>query len=136
MDNMSIIVRYSRMFTERKLKEHELSFGEQIIIMFLSANENVNQEAISKKYMIDKGMVAKTLDKLEQKGFIRRLQNPENKRENIISLQQKGIDILSDMGDVLKEWNEILYAGMSEEEIACVKRLTGKMVDNLVKHLD
>jgi DNA-binding MarR family transcriptional regulator len=124
------------MFTERKLKEHELSFGEQIIIMFLSANENVNQEAISKKYMIDKGMVAKTLDKLEQKGFIRRLQNPENKRENIISLQQKGIDILSDMVDVLKEWNEILYDGMSEEEIASVKRLTGKMVENLVMHLD
>lgn len=136
MDNMSIIVRYCRMFTERKLKEHDLSFGEQIIIMFLSANENVNQEAISKKYMIDKGMVAKTLDKLEQKGFIRRLQNPENKRENIISLQQKGINILSDMGDVLREWNEILYDGMSEEEIACVKRLTGKMVENLVKHLD
>lgn len=136
MDNMSIIVRYCRTFAERKLKEFDLSFGEQVIIMFLSQHENVNQDTISKRYMIDKGMIAKTLNKLEQKGFIMRKQNPNNKRENIISLTQKGTDILNNMGDILKEWNEILYEGMSEEEITCVKRLTGNMVGNVKKYLD
>jgi DNA-binding MarR family transcriptional regulator len=136
MNNMSIIVRYCRTFTERKLREFDLSFGEQIIIMFLSAHENVNQETISKTYMIDKGMVAKTLDKLEQKGFIQRRQNPDNKRENIISLQQKGIDILITMSDILEEWNEILYEGISKEDIECMKRLTGRMAENVANYLD
>ena len=136
MDNMSIIVRYCRIFAEKKLKEFDLSFGEQIIIMFLSVNENVNQDTISKKYMIDKGMIAKTLNKLEQKGFIMRRQNPDNRRENIISLTENGRGILDHMRVVLKEWNEILYEGMSDEEIASVKKLTGKMVDNVANYLD
>lgn len=133
---MSILVRYCRLFTERKLREYDLSFGEQIIIMFLSTHENVNQDTISKTYMIDKGMVAKTLDKLERKGFVMRKQNPDNKRENIISLEQKGIDILNNMSVILKEWNEILYDGISEEEIEYMKRLNGRMVENVANYLD
>jgi MarR family transcriptional regulator, transcriptional regulator for hemolysin len=136
MDNMSIIVRYCRIFAERKLREFDLSFGEQVIIMFLSTHEKVNQDTISKAYMIDKGMVAKTLNKLEKKGFILRKQNPDNRRENILSLTQKGTDVLSNMRSILKEWNEILYEGMSMEDIACMKSLTGKMVENVANHLD
>jgi len=133
---MSIIVRACRNFTERKLREFDLTFGEQIIVMFLSAHDNVNQDTISKTFMIDKGMVAKTLNKLEQKGYIMRRQNPDNKRENIISLTQQGADILIHMNTVLKEWNDILYEGMSEEDIAYVTRLTEKMAENVAKYLD
>lgn len=136
MYNMSIIVRYCRSFTERKLREYDLTFGEQVIVMYLSVHENVNQDTISKTYMIDKGMVAKILNKLEKKGFIIRLQNPDNKRENIISLTQRGTDILHHMSVALKEWNEILYEGMSKEDIACVERLTEKMKENVANYLE
>lgn len=136
MDNMSIIVRYCRMFAEKRLKEFDLTFGEQVIIMFLSTHKNVNQDTISKTYRIDKGMIAKTLKKLEHKGYIKRKLNPDNRRENIISLTQKGTDILKHMSIIFDEWNEILYEGMSMEDIACIKNLTGKMVDNVANHLD
>ena len=136
MDNLSVILRYCRNFFEKRLREFDLTFGEQVIIMFLSRNEEVNQDAISKRYMIDKGMVAKTLNKLETKGFILREQNPDNKRENIISLTQKGVDILNNIKSIIDEWNEILYEEMSEEEIACMKKLTNKMVENIASHMD
>ena len=136
MDNLSVILRYCRNFFEKRLREFDLTFGEQVIIMFLSRNEEVNQDAISKRYMIDKGMVAKTLNKLETKGFILREQNPDNKRENIISLTQKGADILNNIKSIIDEWNEILYEEMSEDEIACIKKLTNKMVENIASHMD
>lgn len=136
MDNLEVIVRYWRNFTEKRLKEFDLTFGEQIIIIFLSKNENVNQETISKRYMIDKGMVAKTLTRLEDKGFVLRERNPENKRENIISLTEKSLYIMNDINTIFDDWNKILYGEMSKEDIECVKRLTGKMVENVAKYLD
>lgn len=136
MDNFEVIVRYWRNFTEKRLKEFDLTFGEQIIIIFLSKYEKVNQETISKRYMIDKGMVAKTLTRLEDKGFIKREQNPNNKRENIISLTQKSVCIMSDINTIFDEWNKILYGEMSKVDIECVKRLTGKMAENITKYLD
>lgn len=39
-------------------------------------------------------MVAKTLTRLEDKGVVLREQNPNNKRENIISLTEKGAYIM------------------------------------------
>lgn len=136
MDNFEVIVRYWRSFTEKKLKEFDLTFGEQIIIIFLSKNENVNQESISKRYMIDKGMVAKTLTRLEDKGFIKREQNPNNKREIIISLTEKSAYIMEYINTIFDDWNKILYGEMSKEDIDCVKRLTGKMAENVAKYLD
>ena len=136
MDNFEVIVRYWRSFTEKKLKEFDLTFGEQIIIIFLSKNENVNQESISKRYMIDKGMVAKTLTRLEDKGFIKREQNPNNKRENIISLTEKSAYIMKYINAIFDDCNKILYGEMSKEDIDCVKRLTGKMAENVAKYLD
>ena len=136
MDKMSIIVRYSRIFSERKLKEYDLSFSEQIIIMYLSMHDNVSQDNISRHFMIDKGMIAKTLNKLEKKGFITRKQNPENKRENIISLSDNGIGIVDRMGGILKEWNEIVYEGISKEDIEYVKKITGIMAENAIKNID
>lgn len=136
MDNFEVIVRYWRNFTEKRLREFDLTFGEQIIIIFLSKNENVNQESISKRYMIDKGMVAKTLTRLEDKGFIKREQNPNNKRENIISLTEKSAYIMKYINAIFDDWNKILYGEMSKEDIDCVKRLTGKMAENVAKYLD
>lgn len=136
MDNFEVIVRYWRNFTEKRLREFDLTFGEQIIIIFLSKNENVNQESISKRYMIDKGMVAKTLTRLEDKGFIKREQNPNNKRENIISLTEKSVYIMKYINAIFDDWNKILYGEMSKEDIDCVKRLTGKMAENVAKYLD
>ena len=136
MDNLSVIVRYCRSFAEKKLKQFDLTFGEQVIIKFLSKHENMNQDAISKRYMIDKGMVAKTLNKLEEKGFILRKQNPDNKRENIISLTQKGVYILDNINAAVNEWNEILYEDMSDDEISYVKKLTGRMAKNIINHMD
>ncbi|WP_291627690.1 MarR family winged helix-turn-helix transcriptional regulator [Clostridium sp.] len=136
MDNFEVIVRYWRNFTEKRLREFDLTFGEQIIIIFLSKNENVNQESISKRYMIDKGMVAKTLTRLEDKGFIKREQNPNNKRENIISLTEKSVYIMKYINAIFDDWNKILYGEMSKEDIDCVKRLTDKMAENVAKYLD
>jgi len=136
MDKMSIIVRYSRIFSERKLKEYDLSFSEQIIIMYLSMHDNVSQDNISRHYMIDKGMIAKTLNKLEKKGFITRKQNPQNKRENIISLSDHGIGIMDRMGSILSEWNEIVYDGISKEDIECVKRITKIMSENATRCIE
>ncbi|MCF0147549.1 MAG: MarR family transcriptional regulator [Clostridium sp.] len=136
MDNLSVILRYCRNFTEKRLKEFDLTFGEQMTLLFLSKNDNVNQDTISKKFMIDKGMVAKTLNKLEEKAFIMREQNPYNKRENIISLTEKGASIIDNIRTVFDEWNKILFEGISEEEKDYFRKIIGKMAKNITNYME
>jgi Transcriptional regulators len=136
LNSFSIVVRYSKIFAERKLSQYEIGFSEQIILMYLAANDRINQDNIARYFMLDKGAIAKTLNKLEKKGFILKITNKKNKRENIISLSEKGEDILKEMNQILMEWNDMIYAGLSEEEIKYIQRISKVMADNAVNAIN
>lgn len=133
MNNLSIIVRHSKVFCERRLHNSGVGFPEQVILMYLASNNGVNQDAIAQHFMLDKGAIAKTLRKLEEKGLIERHQNPENKRENLISIAPAGQSILGEMGAALEEWNQSFFEGLSDEEIQQYRRITKKIADNMAR---
>ena len=133
MKNFSIIVRHSRTFCEKALQDYGIGFPEQIILMYLSRNDNVNQDTIAKHFMIDKGSIAKTIGKLEDKALIERAENPSNKREKLISLSKNGADILKYMNKALNEWNNCIFEGFSSDEIEQIERLINIMAINVAK---
>jgi len=133
MNNLSIIVRHSKVFCERRLHDYGVGFPEQIILMYLSSSNGINQDAIAQHFMLDKGAIAKTLRKLEEKGMIERHQNPENKRENLISIAPEGRSILEEMGKALTEWNQYFFDGLSEDDINQYERLTNVIANNVAK---
>jgi DNA-binding MarR family transcriptional regulator len=135
MNSLSIIVRYSRVFCEHKLREFDIGFPEQVILMYLSENRKANQEDISKYFMIDKGAIAKTISKLEEKRFIERHENPENRREKLVLLSEKGDKMITYMKEILEEWNQLCLDGIPEEENRQFERTVGIMTKNITKKL-
>ena len=135
MYKMSMIVRYSRIFSDRKLKKYDMNFGEEVIVMYLAANSGINQEAIAKHFMIDKGAIAKSINRLEEKQYIIKKQNPDNKRENLLWLSEKGMEIIEEMKGILEEWNALLYKDMTEEEVETVNRLIDRIADNVIEEM-
>ncbi|WP_303870392.1 MarR family winged helix-turn-helix transcriptional regulator [Acetobacterium wieringae] len=133
MNNLSIIVRHSKLFCERRLHDSGVGFPEQVILMYLASNTEVNQDAIAQHFMLDKGAIAKTLRKLEDKSLIERHQNPENKRENLISIASAGQNILGKMEAALNEWNQSFFEGISDEEIEHYSKITKKIADNVAR---
>ncbi len=133
MNNLSIIVRHSKVFCERRLHDSGVGFPEQVILMYLASNTAVNQDAIAQHFMLDKGAIAKTLRKLEDKSLIERHQNPENKRENLISIAPAGQNILGKMEAALNEWNQSFFEGISDEEIQQYRSITKKIADNVAR---
>ena len=78
MNDLSVIVRHSNAFLLRKLQKYGVGCAEHGILMYLAKNNGVNQESIAKFYKLDKGAVAKTLGKLEDKVYIIRRINEDN----------------------------------------------------------
>jgi DNA-binding MarR family transcriptional regulator len=131
MNNLSIIMRHSRTFCERKLREYDIGFPEQVILMYLSEHKYVSQEDIAKYFMIDKGAIAKSLSKLETKEYVIRKENPVDKRGKLILLSKTGEQILSHMGTLLEEWNQYFFMGLSVEEMDEFDRLSKIIADNV-----
>jgi MarR family transcriptional regulator, transcriptional regulator for hemolysin len=136
MNHFSIIVRYSRIFCERKGACYGVGFPEQVILMYLSEHGPVNQDTIARFYMIDKGAIAKTANRLEEKGFVERHENPDDKREKILSISDKGMGMIAGMHTNLEEWNGVLYEGISPQELETAQKVVSIMATNAIKALE
>ncbi len=136
MNNLSIIMRHSRTFCERRLRDYDLGFPEQVILMYLSVNKTISQDDIVKHFMIDKGAIAKSLSKLELKDYVIRKENPFDKRVKLITLSSKGDLILDYMATILEEWNQYVLMGLSLDDIEQFIRISKIMADNVTNTPD
>ncbi|NLH00492.1 MAG: MarR family transcriptional regulator [Clostridiales bacterium] len=135
MSNLSIIVRGGQVYCTRKLSEYGLNAGEQYILMYLMGHEESNQDSIAKFFMLDKGAVARTLAKLESKGFIVRKVNDDNQREKVIKLTEKSFEMRDVLNGLLAEWNELMFDGISDEEISSFENIVEKIAANISQKL-
>lgn len=140
MTDLSIISRFSRTFFERKLSESNVGFTEHMIMMYLCKRDTVNQDTIAKHFKLDKGAVAKSLNKLESKEYIQRTDNPNSKREKLIMVTQSGQEKMDYLTKELQIWHNNLFQGLSQEEIdqfnKTISKLSANAVDMLNRKVD
>ncbi|MDF2941292.1 MAG: transcriptional regulator, MarR family [Herbinix sp.] len=134
--NLSIITRYSNIFTMRRLQKFEIGYAEYGILIYLVTNEKANQDSIAQYYMIDKGAIAKTIKKLENKNYINRQTNKRNQREKLITLTATGKSIIDEMKSLQNEWNDILSSGITEEELNLFTDIAMKISKNATNHIN
>jgi len=134
MSDLSIIVRGGQVYSTRKLSDYGINAAEEYILMFLFGNRNANQEAIAKFFKLDKGSVARSLQKLESKGFISRKVNDENQREKVITLTKKALDLKEVLNGLLVDWRKELYHGLSNDEISTFETTLERLVGNIEKY--
>lgn len=136
LSDLSIIVRGSSIFSTRALSDYHINGAELIILMYLFANTGMNQDAIAKYFMLDKGSVARTLQKLEEKGFIERSVNEDNQREKLLSLTEQSQTVKAACFTLLSQWNDVMFDGLEKAEIKTFQTLTEKISNNVMNHLN
>ena len=130
MNDLSILVRQMRVYADRRFSKTESSFSEQLVLMYLIGHGPSSQMQVANGLKIDKGSIAKTVAKMEEKGFVSTEVNEKNRREKIISLAPGSTTTVDLMSEVLRDWEEKIYVGIDPEDrktFACVLK---RMVAN------
>lgn len=95
-------------------------------------NPCCNQDLISKALHMDKSSVAKILLKCEQDGYVIRTINPANRREYILSLTPSGDEAISELIQLVDQWQSDALSVLSESDR--IRFL--EMVQTLRNHCD
>lgn len=133
--DLSIIARGGEIFMSRCLSDFGITAAEVMILAYLYEHENPRQEDISKFFMLDKGSVARTLQKLEKKELIERQINPEDQREKVIMLTDKGYCVQDTCMSLKKIWHETMFNGIGHEEVVVFGRVLEKIACNVATSL-
>lgn len=87
----------------------------------------MSQEDLCDIFCQSKGTVAKTLRKLEDKGYIERIINKDNRQKYILKLTKKGDELIPVLKREADHWhNAVRLAEVSEETMDVIRAVARK----------
>ena len=112
--SISILYRKSHNWLNEGCAQYALTGAQAVVILIVCDFEVLTQDTITKRLGLDKSVIAKTVSKLEEIGFLVRTTNAKDKRTYDIRPTQKAWDV---------------YALVKEQVAACFQRMTQPMTD-------
>ena len=119
---ISILYREHAKYLNEKVKNEDLSFGLQPILITIYKNEGIIQEQLAEIFHLNESTITRNLKKLEDKGFIERI---PDKRTKIIKTTQKVMDYDD-------KWDEIIKSNLNYEEYTIFKSTLLKICEELI----
>lgn len=107
---ITMIARGHNLYLNHHLEDLGINASQLHLLFEISHQKNINQEKIASRCNFNKGSVARSIKKLEEKEMIKREIDDNNRRQNIITLTDKGCDVLNESLDLLKIWEEKVFS--------------------------
>ena len=89
--------------------------------MLIYDNPNISQDELLKFTPQSKGNLAKILKKLEDKGYIEREINPENRRKYMLKTTSKGNELVPKIRQISSKWEK--EVGIEDDDYKLKERL-------------
>lgn len=137
--NISLIFRAtsSRMQECHNKHEFSVSMAQLPTLSFLIDNNDKNcisQDFITKSLGVDKASTTRTVKKLIKQGYVIRTRDKKDKRAYNLSLTEEGKNLKLQVMKIMIEWTNIVYDGITQEEIDRLHKITNKMANNIKKY--
>ncbi len=116
---ITMIARGQSIYMNHNLDDFGINATQLHLLYEISLQDSPNQKSIASRCNINKGAVARSIKKLEDKGFVERTVDENNRRQNRVSLTQKGRKTLTEAYDVLNTWEDevIREKGYVDKEV-------------------
>lgn len=130
-DEHKTITRYYEMKVSGVCEKYQLRQLEYDILMFIYDNPEYNTAAdIVRIRKSTKSHVSISLKVLENRGFIERRVDKDNKKHVTIHLLQLANEVIEDGKWAQKEFAQDMFEGLSEEEIKVFMNVFQKVYEN------
>lgn len=110
--SISILYRKSHIWLNNSCSQYQLSAAQALVILIVCDFEVLTQDEITKRLSLDKSVIAKTVTKLQESGFLERTTNARDKRTY-------------DIRPTERAWS--VYPFIREQIEGCFQRMTQKM---------
>lgn len=121
--SISILYRKSHIWLNNSCAPYNLTAAQALVILIVCDFQVLTQDEITKRLSLDKSVIAKTVTKLEETGFLVRTTNPKDKRTYDISPTDKSWDVYPFIKEQIEKSFQHMTQQMTETERAEFKRL-------------
>jgi len=117
---------------DRRLRQYDVSPMQCRTLIYLHETEGpVNQKQLERHLMVKPSTVNGIVDRLEEKGMLRRTASKSDGRCRILALTEQGMQFYDKFIAIAREVNDRLEKGLSPEEIRQLASLLTRVAKNL-----
>lgn len=106
------------------------------ILFILNCEGELSQRSLADKIGIKPPSMTVALRKLEEQGYIKKEQDGKDQRIIRIRLSEKGRECIESLKGIMSDMEEVLYQGITPEEMMLFRRLILQMRENLLESKD
>jgi len=114
---ISHISRNIRWMIQRDLETVGVGSGQHFFLHLIHRHPGITQNEVSRETNIDKATAAKGLAKLEQRGYLRRIPDPNDRRIRRLYLSEAGEAVMPKIQSTLRRVTEVCSSDLSSEEL-------------------
>lgn len=111
----------------QSLFDVNLTMSDSIILRQLR-RRSMTIAAVAEELSLTHSAASRTVDRLVRDGWVRRVENPADRRQKILTLTPEGMALMEDIEGKLTTGIEYLAARLSPEEQEQFRRLVARMV--------
>lgn len=115
---------------DRELAPFDISAQQLIVLSSVANSEADSAAALCKSISYDPGAMTRMIDRLEQKGLIRRVPNPDDRRATNLEITVAGKALYPQLIDAKTRVQEQFLRGFGKDEIRTLETLLNRMLDN------
>ena len=131
---ISLVYHNYRRFVADKLSDvANFTPGWVPYLKIMSNNAGIVSEDLSKKMMVSKPAIAKTIRQLELEGLCFTKNHPTDKRSKQLYLTDKAEVLLDRINPMLKDIQDEVLVGLSNKEIEVLDKVFVKILNNITK---
>lgn len=122
--------RLSTIF-DRKLQEHEITLTQCEVILSLADSGSVRQMDLAEQVHVKRNTLVPMLDRLEQQGWIKRQDNPDDQRSFFVVLTESGKKRAVSVRGLISKIATELSQGMTPKETTSAIAYLDKLFKNI-----
>jgi DNA-binding MarR family transcriptional regulator len=131
---ITTISRHLQTFINKRLEPYNIAAGQFLFFITIYHHEGLSQDELSDMVGVDKITTSKMVKKLVEKGYIRKKNNPQDRRFFRLYPTDKGREIFPIVRRILDETTEILSSGFTQKEKQQVRALLPQMLSNIAQY--
>lgn len=125
----------SRLFNQA-VKEIGLTRTQWMVIYQLYLKGEQSQTEIARSLSVAKPPLGKVIDLLEKGGWLTRMQNPNDRRENLIRLTDKVEPLIAPLTSTVTNIDQQVFQGVSPKQQASFVKILDKINANMRAQLE
>ncbi|WP_064195899.1 MarR family winged helix-turn-helix transcriptional regulator, partial [Acinetobacter baumannii] len=109
--------------------DFDLTYPQFIVLLALYEEDDISLKELGEKTLFDSGTLTPLVQKLEAKGFLKRVSIKEDERVKKVILTDKALEIKEKVIDLPNQLRCSMH--MNDEELTMLRKLSLKLLEDL-----